>query len=87
MTPALEERLRLHCIVTDIEAATAAVAAGATVIQLRLKGLASDAVVQRGVPFRRLPATLIVNDDVTAALALGADGVHLGDDDPGSSWG
>jgi thiamine-phosphate pyrophosphorylase len=26
----------------------------------------------------------VVNDDVQAAVALGADGVHLGQDDPGS---
>ena len=31
----------------------------------------------------RAPVTFVVNDDVDAALELGADGVHLGRDDPG----
>src|SRR5439155_12901127 len=35
-------------------------------------------------PFRALPATFVVNDDVEVALALGADGVHLGRGDPGA---
>ena len=40
-------------------------------------------VVEAGQGFRELPATFVVNDDVEAALALGADGVHLGRDDAG----
>jgi thiamine-phosphate pyrophosphorylase len=76
--------MRLHAIVTDIETARAAVEGGATVIQLRLKGTATEEVVEVGRPFRELPAILVVNDDVEAALALGADGVHLGRDDPGA---
>jgi len=81
----LATRLRVQCIVTNYDAASAAVAAGATAIQLRLKGESTDAVVQRGTPLRALPAMFIVNDDVRAALALHADGVHLGDDDPGAA--
>jgi thiamine-phosphate pyrophosphorylase len=76
--------LRLHAIVTDFEAAVRAVEGGATVIQLRLKGAPTGDVVETGKPFRDLPATFVVNDDVEAALALGADGVHLGRDDPGA---
>jgi thiamine-phosphate pyrophosphorylase len=41
-------------------------------------------VVETGRPFRDLPATFVVNDDVDAAIALRADGVHLGRDDPGA---
>jgi thiamine-phosphate diphosphorylase len=40
-------------------------------------------VVERGVPFRELPATFVVNDDAGAAIALAADGVHLGQSDEG----
>jgi thiamine-phosphate pyrophosphorylase len=76
--------MRLHAIVTDIETARAAVEGGATVVQLRLKGAATEEVVEVGLPFRELPALFIVNDDVEAALELEADGVHLGRDDPGA---
>jgi thiamine-phosphate pyrophosphorylase len=76
--------MRLHGIVSDLEAARAAVEGGATVVQLRLKGAATDEVVEAGRGFRELPATFVVNDDVEAALRLEADGVHLGRDDPGA---
>ena len=76
--------MRLHAIVTDLEAARAAVGGGATVVQLRLKGASTDEVVEAGRGFRELPATFVVNDDVEAALRLGADGVHLGRDDVGA---
>jgi thiamine-phosphate pyrophosphorylase len=76
--------LRLHAIVEDLETARQAVAGGATVVQLRLKDVPTDEVVERGEPFRGLGVTLVVNDDVDAALRLGADGVHLGRSDPGA---
>jgi thiamine-phosphate pyrophosphorylase len=76
--------MRLHAIVSDLETARAAVDGGATVVQLRLKGASTEEVVDAGRPFRELPATFVVNDDVEAAIALGADGVHLGRDDPGA---
>ena len=76
--------MRLHAIVRDFEAARAAVDGGATVVQLRLKGATTEEVVERGRAFGDLPATFVVNDDVEAALALAADGVHLGRDDPGA---
>jgi thiamine-phosphate pyrophosphorylase len=79
--------MKLHCIVEDAETATRAAAGGATVIQLRLKGLPTADVVERGRDVaeaaRRIGITFVVNDDVDAALALGADGVHLGRDDEG----
>jgi thiamine-phosphate pyrophosphorylase len=75
--------VRLHAIVEDLDTARAAVLGGATVVQLRLKGLPTEEVVERGTGFRELPATFIVNDDVEAALRLGADGVHLGRTDEG----
>jgi len=76
--------MRLHAIVTDIETARAAVEGGATVVQLRLKGATTEEVVEAGRLFCDLPALFVVNDDVEAAIALGADGVHLGRDDVGA---
>jgi thiamine-phosphate pyrophosphorylase len=75
--------MKLHAIVEDLETARAAVAGGATVVQLRLKGASTREIVEKGVSFRELPATLIVNDDAQAAIALAADGVHLGQTDSG----
>jgi thiamine-phosphate pyrophosphorylase len=76
--------VKLHAIVADLETAQAAVEGGATVVQLRLKGASTEQVVAVGGPFRDLRATFVVNDDVQAAIALGADGVHLGREDPGA---
>ena len=76
--------MKLHAIVSDFETAMRAVEGGATVIQLRLKGARTEEVVEVGRPFRGLPAIFVVNDDVDAALALAADGVHLGQSDSGA---
>jgi thiamine-phosphate pyrophosphorylase len=76
--------VRLHAIVEDFAAGRQAVEGGATVVQLRLKGRATGNVVAVGRPFRELAATFVVNDDVEAALELGADGVHLGRGDRGA---
>jgi thiamine-phosphate pyrophosphorylase len=76
--------MMLHAIVTDFDAAERAVDGGATVIQLRLKGAPTPVVIETGRAFLDLSTTFIVNDDVEAALALGADGVHLGRDDAGA---
>jgi thiamine-phosphate pyrophosphorylase len=75
----------VHAIVGDLATARAAVAAGATVVQLRLKDASTDAVVRAGRGFGELGSTFVVNDDVEAALALGADGVHLGQGDEGAA--
>jgi thiamine-phosphate pyrophosphorylase len=80
--------MKLHAIVDDIDVARTAVEGGATVVQLRIKGVPTGDVVRRGRPFRELCSkagvTFVVNDDVEAALELGADGVHLGRTDPGA---
>ena len=73
-----------HAIVEDVDTARRAVEAGATVVQLRLKGAPTERVVEIGRPFRALGATFVVNDDVEAALELGAHGVHLGQGDEGA---
>ncbi len=80
--------MKLHAIVEDLDMARHAVAGGATVVQWRLKGIPTVEVVERGRATRSLCArasvTFVVNDDVEAALMLGADGVHLGRDDEGA---
>jgi thiamine-phosphate pyrophosphorylase len=76
--------VKLHAIVEDLETARSAVEGGATVVQLRRKDASTSELVDAGQPFRELPATFVVNDDVEAALRLGADGVHLGREDRGA---
>ena len=75
--------MKLHAVVSDLETARLAVDGGATVVQLRVKA-PTDQIVQAGRGFSDLPATFVVNDDVDAALRLGADGVHLGRGDTGA---
>jgi thiamine-phosphate pyrophosphorylase len=76
--------VRLHVIVEDVAAARAAVEGGATVVQLRRKGASTDELVEAGQGFAELNALFVVNDDVEAALRLGANGVHLGRGDEGA---
>jgi thiamine-phosphate pyrophosphorylase len=77
----------LHALVHELDVARAAIDGGATVVQLRLKDLSTEEIARRGAPFaalcRERSVTFVVNDDVEAALALGANGVHLGRDDEG----
>ncbi|HEX6761399.1 MAG TPA: thiamine phosphate synthase [Gaiellaceae bacterium] len=73
--------MKVHALVEDLETAELAVAAGATVVQLRVKHASTAVLVERGRGFAELDATFIVNDDVGAAIALGAAGVHLGQGD------
>jgi len=59
--------------------------AGVKLVQLRAKDLPSDEFFALAHAARELThsarATLIVNDRIDIALAVGADGVHLGQDD------
>jgi len=79
--------VKLHCIVEDTETARVAGEGGATVIQFRLKGVGTLELVERGRSVaqvaREAGVPFVVNDDVEAALALNADGVHLGRGDRG----
>ena len=63
-----------------------ALAAGAPTVQLRLKGATARELLEVArtlMPMvRSAGALLIVNDRLDVALAAGADGVHLGPDDP-----
>ena len=80
--------MKLHAIVDDLEVARIGIDGGATFVQLRLKDLPTDEVVERGRPFAELcseaAVTFVVNDDVEAAFRLRADGVHLGRTDAGA---
>jgi thiamine-phosphate pyrophosphorylase len=76
--------VRVHALVRDADAARAAAAGGATVVQLRLKDAPTPEVVEAGRGLDALDTTFVVNDDVEAALELGADGVHLGRSDEGA---
>jgi thiamine-phosphate pyrophosphorylase len=68
-----------------VETVRAAVAGGATMIQLRDKAggtarlVAAGRAIKSALAGTRVP--LIVNDDVDAALAVDADGLHIGQDD------
>ena len=67
------------------EVVSRSLAGGARAIQLRDKGLSARELVEEGREIlrltRRTRATLIINDRVDVALALEAEGVHLGEED------
>jgi thiamine-phosphate pyrophosphorylase len=68
-----------------VDVVLAAVRGGATVVQLREKEASAREMVELGRALlgrlRPLGVPLIVNDRVDVALALGADGVHVGQSD------
>lgn len=78
-----DRRQCLNKLVLDVEAA---IAGGACAIQYR--GKQADAATRRNEAqalretCRRLSVPFIVNDDITLARAIQADGVHVGRDDP-----
>jgi len=90
----LRERLRLY-VVTDerasleslVAAVSAAIAGGATAIQLRRKADGGRSLVALGRTLRKLTreadVLFFVNDRVDIALLVEADGVHVGQDDMG----
>jgi thiamine-phosphate pyrophosphorylase len=69
-----------------VETVEAAVRGGATMVQLREKETPAAEVVRLGrevlAVTRRYGALLIVNDHPAIAKEIGADGVHVGRDDP-----
>jgi len=60
---------------------------GVTVVQLREKSLSTADFIRRGRQLLKITRArnipLIINDRVDVALAIGADGVHVGQDDMG----
>jgi len=61
------------------------IAGGATIVQLREKNLSKKELSKLALEFREITkksgVTLIIDDEVDVALSVGADGVHLGQDD------
>jgi thiamine-phosphate pyrophosphorylase len=76
---------RDSCSVPVYEAVFTALKAGITFIQYRRKGGTRREFFEEALKFRKLTryfnATLIINDFADIALAVDADGVHLGQDD------
>jgi len=70
---------------SHIQLAALAIAGGADTIQLREKGGSTRAMIDAAVLMKAMcdsaGVTFIVNDRVDVAIASGADGVHLGQDD------
>lgn len=70
---------------SHLEVMSSAIAGGAQVIQLRDKEHTAKELVKEGLALRELTnrekVLFIVNDRVDVALAIDADGVHLGQDD------
>lgn len=68
-----------------LETTRAAVAGGATMVQLREKHASTAALIETGRALKTVLAgsgvPLIVNDDCEAAIAIDADGLHIGQSD------
>ena len=66
-----------------IQIARALVAAGCRTIQLRAKHASKDEVEAAAAAIRKIviDGLFIINDHIDVAAAVGADGVHLGQDD------
>ena len=72
-----------HELTRTLELAHIAEAEGASVVQLREKFRSTNEILTISDALRNIihRATLIINDRADIALATGADGVHLGQDD------
>ncbi len=75
----------LQTCLSHVELAELAIAGGADTIQLREKGGSTKEMIRAAEQMQALctkaGVTSIVNDRVDVAIAAGADGVHLGQDD------
>ena len=75
----------LQTCLSHVELAELAIAGGADTIQLREKGGSTREMIRAAEQMQALctkaGVTFIVNDRVDVAIAAGADGVHLGQDD------
>lgn len=86
----MEKNFGLYLVVTNPatsyeRCAEAAVRAGLRFVQLRMKHAPRERVVATAKNLRAItagtPTNFIVNDDPEIAVEVGADGVHLGQDD------
>jgi thiamine-phosphate pyrophosphorylase len=81
----MEQLGRLHVVTDRFEVASAAIRAGAPVVQVRVKGVADRTVYDLACRVRDMAAAtgakVLVNDRVGVAVATGADGAHVGADD------
>lgn len=89
----LEAHLRLHVLIgcgqtmgrSLLTVASAALDGGATVIQLRDKTASTRLLSEAGLVLRTLTrergALLLINDRIDVALAVEADGAHIGQND------
>lgn len=93
MSPRTVADLSLY-LVADVEFAAGrdlaylageAVLGGVTIVQLRAKGLETREFLElanrMAAALKRCSVSLIINDRIDIALACGAEGVHLGQDD------
>ncbi len=75
---------------SNAEVVEEAIAGGADVIQLRDKGYTAKQLLEEALKLRRITresgVPFIINDRVDVALAVEADGVHLGQDDFSIAW-
>ena len=65
----------------DVDGVREALAGGVDLVQLRMKDAPDEHVLETARSFREVCPLLIVNDRPDLALAAGADGVHVGQDD------
>lgn len=78
---------RLYLVCPDIgpDRLRAALRGGVDIVQLRMKDASDDAVLAAAADMREVCATagvlFLVNDRPDLAMAAGADGVHVGQDD------
>ncbi len=89
----LPEALKLYLVVGEADCGTRplewlveqAVRGGVTAVQLREKACGSAAIVEKAKNLRRLldplGIPLVINDDLEAAIASGAAGLHVGQED------
>lgn len=75
----------LSCGRSLVEVARESVAGGVTCVQLREKNCSTRQFVEEGLALQEIlrpkNIPLIVNDRIDVAMAVGASGVHLGQDD------
>lgn len=68
-----------------VETTRQAIAGGVTMVQLRDKHATTPGMIETGRALQQVLAgtgiPLIINDDIEAALTLGAEGVHIGQGD------